>query len=260
MEDNMNLDFITQFFQFSLLDFLIYAIITVLISFIFVKLFSFLINKATKRFDIEITINYLLKDFVKYFISIIAFIIILNLAGIDVNGIVVSLGIVGISIGFAARDIISSFVSGIFIISDKTVKVGEIIEVEDIKGEVKKVGFRTTTLVTTDNLIVTIPNIVLAQNPYINHTFFDEHRIDLELIIPFNVSINEFKETFNKKISTLPWVLEDSSPRVVVKEMVNRGIKLKISAWAKDYSKIEKYRLNLADELRMIINEIEDIE
>ena len=254
--DKMNLNIINQFFQPSTLNFLLYVAITLIISAILIKLFSFLMNKATKKFDIEITLNYLLKDLVKYLIYIIAVIIILNLVGIDISGLVVSLGIVGIIIGFAARDIISSFVSGMFILADKTVKVGEIIEVNNIKGEVKKLGFRTTTLVTTDNLIVTIPNAVLAKNPYINHTFFDKQRIDLEVIMPFNVDINKFKDVFNQKISNLEWTLEDSSPRVVVKEMIDNGMRLKISAWGQDYSKMEIYRLDLGDEVRKIINEM----
>jgi len=247
---------ITQSFQHSNLNFLIYVAVTLIISFILIKLFSFLINKATKKFDIEITLNYLLKDLIKYSIYIIALIIILSLVGIDIGGLVVSLGIVSIIIGFAARDIISSFVSGMFILADKTVKIGEIIEVNNIKGEVKKLGFRTTTLVTADNLIVTIPNGVLAKNPYINHTFFDKQRIDLEVIVPFNVDINKFKDVFNQKISNLKWVLEDSSPRVVVEKMIDTGMRLKISAWGQDYSKMEIYRLDLADEVRKIINEI----
>jgi len=253
----MNLEFITQVFHYSTFNFLIYAIITVIISFILVKLFSFIINKVTEKFDIDATLNYLLNDIFKYLIYISAFIIILNLAGIDVNGIIVSLGIVGISIGFAARDIISSFVSGMFILADKTVKVDEIIEVGNVKGKVKKLGFRTTTVVTADNLIVTIPNSVLATNPYINHTFFDNHRIDLNIVIPANINVGKFKGIFIQKISNLDWVLENSSPRVVVDEIMATGTKLKISAWAQDYSKIETHRLNLADEVREIINEVE---
>ena len=251
----MNLEFITQFFQDYTIYFFIYVAITVIISFILIKSFSFLINKISKKFEAEATLNYLLKDIIKYLIYIAAFIIILNLAGIDITGLVVSLGIVGISIGFAARDIISSFVSGMFILADKTVKVGEIIEVGTIKGKVKKLGLRSTTLITADNMIVTVPNSVLARTPYINHTFFDNYRIDLTATIPMNIDLNKFKTVFIKKISNLEWVLDDSPPRVVVGEIIDNGVKLRISAWGQNYSKIEDYRIDLADELRIIINE-----
>lgn len=252
----MNLNSILQSLEYPLVEFLVYSVLVVIISLILVKFFSFLINKATEKFKIEMTLNYLLKDLSKYSIYILAFIVILDMAGINISALVVSLGIIGISIGFAARDIISSFVSGIFILADKTVKVGEVIEVNDIKGKVKKLGFRTTTLITPDNLIVTVPNSVLAKNPYINYTFLDEHRIDLEVIIPFNVNINKFKKIFIQKVSNLEWALENSSPQIIVKEMVDTGLSLKISAWSKDYSEIENCRLDLADEVRNIINEI----
>jgi len=252
----MNLDFFYGFLKYPILELLLYTAVVIIISFFLIKLFSFIINKLSKKFDMEITLNYLLKDLIKYLIYIIAVISILKFTGIDISALVVSLGIVGISIGFAARDIISSFVSGLFLLADKTVKVGEVIEVGDIKGKVTKLGFRTTTLVTPDNSIVTVPNSVLAKNPYISHTYSEEHRIDLNVIIPFNIDIDEFEKIFNQKISNLEWVLKDSSPKLSVIEITDMGTKLKLSAWGKEYSKIESYRLDMANEVKKLINEL----
>ncbi len=231
-------------------------IIIIVVAFVLTNIFAFLINKISKKFNLEITLNYLLKDLLKYSIWIIAFITILEVGGVDVSAIVVSLGIVGISVGFAARDIVSSFVAGMFILADKTVKVGEVIKIDDIRGKVKKLGFRTTTLVTPDNLIVTVPNSVLSKNPYLSYTYLDEQRVDLEIALPYNVDLEEFKSIFMEKIIGLDWVLDDSKPRVVVREMIPEGIILKISAWATDYSQIEIYRLNLANEARILITKI----
>jgi small conductance mechanosensitive channel len=242
--------------QYPFLEFLLYTGIVLIVSVVLVKILVFIINKASKKFEIELTLNYLLKDLAKYVIYIFALLIILGMAGVDINALIVSLGVAGITIGFAAKDIISSFVSGIFILSDKTVKVGEVIEVNDIKGEVKKLGFRTTTLVTPDNLIVTVPNTVLAKNPYTNHTFFDKHRIDLEVIVPFNVDIDDFEKTLTKQIVELPWNLKNSSPKVIVVKMTEEGSKLKISAWGDEYSEIENCRLDIANEVRKLIVEI----
>jgi len=247
---------INIFSQYPFVRFLIYIVIILIATVISVKISSLFINRITEKFEIELTFNYLLKDFLKYLIYIIAFLMILEVVGVDINALVVSLGVVGIAIGFAARDVISSFVSGIFILADKTVKVGEVIKVNDIKGKVTKIGFRTTTIVTVDNLIVTIPNTVLAKNPYINYTFFDKYRIDLEVIIPFNVDINNFEKILIQRISNLNWVLVDSSVKVDVIEMNENGIKVKISAWGENYSKIDSCRLDLANEVRKLIGEM----
>lgn len=242
--------------SYPFLEFSLYTGIIIIVSIVLVKILAVLINKATKKFDIEVTLNYLLKDLTKYLIYIFAFLIILGVAGIDINALIVSLGVAGITLGFAAKDIISSFVSGIFILADKTVKVGEVIEVDDIMGEVKKLGFRTTTLVTPDNLIVTVPNTVLAKNPYTNHTYFDKHRIDLEVIIPLNIDIGNFERILTKRVSELLWNLKNSHPKVIVMEMIEEGFKLKISAWGNEYSEIENCRLDIANEVRKLIVEI----
>lgn len=243
--------------QYPFIGYFIYVVIILIATLISVKISSLLINRVSKRFGIELTFNYLLKDLVKYLIYIIAFLMILDIVGIDVNALIVSLGVVGITLGFAARDVISSFLSGIFILADKTVKVGEVIEVNDVKGKVTKMGFRTTTIVTVDNLIVTIPNTVLAKNPYTNYTFFDKYRIDLNIIIPFNVDIGNFEKTLIQRVSNLNWVLIDSSPKVDIIEMNENGIKVKISAWGENYSRIDCYRLDLANEVRKLIEELD---
>lgn len=251
----MNLNsFFQSIFQNNYIGIIITIIAILAISLLLIHIFYYIINKASKRLDMDITVSYLLKDLIKYIIYIIAFVIILEIVGIDVTGLIVSLGIIGISIGFAGRDVISNFISGIFILSDKTIKVGEFIEVEDVKGKVEKVGFRTTTLITPDNSIVTIPNSVLSSNPYMNHTYLKEHRIDMIISLPYNIDLNQFKESFTKKIEELDWVLKNTPPKIFIKELKNSGIELKISAWGTDYSKVEEYRLNLAEEARKIIN------
>jgi len=244
------------FYDYGYLSIIFTIIIIILLAVILTNFIVFIINKISNRWDLEITLNYLLKDLSKYLIWIVAFFAILETVGVDVSAIVVSLGIVGISFGFAARDIISSFLAGIFIIADNTVKIGEVIEIGDVRGRVKSLGFRTTTLVTPDNLIVTVPNSVLSTNLYISYTYFDEQRIDLEVSIPYNVDLENFKEIFIEQTSALDWVLDDPKPRIVVKEIISEEITLKISAWANEYSKIEQYRLNLANETRKIINEL----
>ena len=228
--------------------------IILIVSYVLINILSYIINKFSVKIDLEKTIKYLLKDLTKYLIYIIAIILILEIIGVNVSGIFVSLGIIGVIVGFAARDIISNFMSGIFLLTDKTVKVGEFINVGNVEGKVKKLGFRTTTLITLDNLVVTIPNSVLSKNPYTSHTYLDETRVDLLVIIPYEVDLNDFKSSSIKAISKLEWVLKDFPPKVFMKEINEVGIKLKISAWINEYSKIEEYRMNLANVIREQIN------
>jgi len=233
---------------------IIVIVIILIVSHVLINVLFYIINKFSVKVDLEKTLEYLTKDLVKYLIYIIALILVLETLGMDVSGIFISLGIIGIAIGFASRDVISNFMSGIFLLADKTVKVGEVIDVGNVKGKVKKLGFRTTTLVTSDNLIVTVPNSVLSKSPYTNHTYFDEIRVDLEVVIPYEIDLDEFKSSSIKALSKLEWVLKDIPPKIFIKEMNEVGIKLKISAWFNEYPKIEEYRMNLANVIRKQIN------
>lgn len=228
--------------------------IILIVSYALINILAYVINKLSRKIDLEKTLEYLLKDLTKYLIYIIAVILILELLGVNISGIFISLGIIGVVVGFAARDIFSNFMSGIFLLADKTVKVGEFINVGNVEGKVKKLGFRTTTLVTLDNLIVTIPNSVLSKNPYTNYTYLDETRVDLIVMIPYEIDLNEFKSSAITIISKLEWVLKDSPPKIFIKEMNESGIMLKITAWLSEYSKIEECRMNLANVIRKQIN------
>jgi len=247
----LNLNF---FPNYPFIEDIIAIILILIVSYVLTRVFSYLINKLCVKINLEKTLEYLTKDLVKYLIYIVALILILEIIGVNVSGIFISLGIIGVVIGFAAKDIISNFMSGIFLLADKTVKVGEFIDVGNVKGQVEKLGFRTTTLITSDNLVVTIPNSVLSKNPYTNHTFLDETRVDLEIIIPYEIDLDEFKTSSLKAISRLEWVLKDIPPKIFMEEMNESGIELKISAWFNEYSKMEEYRMNLANVVRNQIN------
>ncbi|MCL2115705.1 MAG: mechanosensitive ion channel family protein [Methanobrevibacter sp.] len=247
----MNLNY---FQAFLFIEEIIAIVIILIVSHLLINALSYLIKKFSRKIELEKTLEYLAKDLSKYLICIIALILILELLGVNVSGIFISLGIIGIIFGFAAQDVISNFMSGIFLLADKTVKVGEVIDVGNAKGVVKKLGFRTTTLITSDNLVVTIPNSVLSKNHYTNHTYFDETRVDLEILIPYEIDLDEFKSSSIQSISKLEWVLNDIPPRIIVKEMNETGINLKISAWFNEYPKIEEYRMNLANVIRKQIN------
>ena len=91
---------------------------------------------------------------------------ILNLFGVNLYGTLLSLGIVGIAVSLAAKDIISNLFSGIILIIGKSIKTGDTIEINKTKGVVQYIHLRTTTIKDDDGIISTIPNSTLTNNLY----------------------------------------------------------------------------------------------
>lgn len=234
---------------------LIVIILTISVSFFIIKWFSFFIKRYGKKWDWDLTVVQVLQDIIKYVVSILAVSIILKEIGIDITAIAVSLGIVGVAVGFASRDTISNFISGIIILIDKSFKVGDTIEISNNKGKVTKVGFRTTTITNPNNSVITIPNSLFSKNPYSNYTYMDRRRVDLNVTVSYQVDLEKLSHQLEERISAFSWVLTDSRPEMMIRELSDVGVKLLVTAWTGDLWKTAEYRSLMAEEMKKILGE-----
>lgn len=207
------------------------------------------INNTGKKFESDQTLIQVINELVKYTVYAFAVTLILNEIGINITAIAVSLGIVGIAVGFAARDTISNFIAGLFVLGDKSFKVGDIIEISNQKGKVMIMGFRVTKLVTPDNNIITIPNSNFSKNVHINHTPLEEKRVDLDVTVPYSVDIEDIIKSFDELTSGFKWALDEPKANVNINELSDIGIKATLSVWVDDPWKVADYRSIIAKKI-----------
>lgn len=111
-----------------------------------------------------------MKRFIQLVIYVSALVLILWVFKVDITGLVAGLGVGALIVGFALQDFIENWVSGLLIVSGKTYKVGDVIQVGDFKGVVVEVSLRTTSLKTFDENKIVIPNSVLLKEKIVNLT------------------------------------------------------------------------------------------
>ena len=232
-----------------LLKDIIVTIIILIASLLIIKWTSIFINNTGKKFEFDATLIQVINELIKYTIYALAVTLILNELGINITAIAVSLGIVGIAVGFAARDTISNFISGLFVLGDKSFKVGDIIEISDQKGKVTIMGFRVTKLVTPDNNIITIPNSNFSKNVFINHTLLEGKRVDLDVNIPYNIKVEDISESFKELTSGFKWALDVPKANVIINELSDTGVKATLSVWVDDPWKVVEYRSIIAKKI-----------
>ena len=242
----MNLETI---FSYPILKDIIVTIIILIASFLIIKWASMFINNTGKKFESDQTLIQVINELIKYTVYAFAVTLILNEIGINITAIAVSLGIVGIAVGFAARDTISNFIAGLFVLGDKSFKVGDIIEISNQKGKVMIMGFRVTKLVTPDNNIITIPNSNFSKNVHINHTPLEEKRVDLDVTIPYSVDIEDITKSFDELTSGFKWALDEPKANVNINELSDNGIKATLSVWVDDPWKVADYRSIIAKKI-----------
>jgi len=146
-------------------------ILIIVIALILVNIFNrFIVGVAEKRAKVRKGTLVHLKRFFQILIYTLAFIAILSVLKIDITAAVAGLGVGALIIGFALKDIIENWVSGLLIISGKTYTIGDVIRVGNITGTVTDISLRTTKLKTYDRNEIIIPNSVMVKEKIINLT------------------------------------------------------------------------------------------
>jgi small-conductance mechanosensitive channel len=140
----------------------------------------------TKRKSINASTHTLIINIGYYTIFIITFFIVLKVMGIDLSSITLIAGALSVGIGFGLQNIISNFVSGIILMFEHSVKIGDYIEFdENLRGHVVDIKMRSLTINTNSNIDIIVPNQDLIQNRVVNWTMNDNIR---RFEIPFGVA------------------------------------------------------------------------
>lgn len=232
---------------------LIKIAIILVVSLIITKWSIYIVKKIGSQFNFELTLIQVINEIIKYSVIAVAITLCLREVGVDINAIIVSLGIVGIAVGFAARDTLSNFIAGMFILADQSFKVGDIIEMSGKRGKVIKLGLRVTTIKTDDNKIITIPNSTFSSSVYVNYTSRETRRVELNVNIPYEIELEETVNSMVKVASNCQWALPQPKPNVLIKEMTDTGIKATINVWVEDPWKVATYKSQLALKVKELL-------
>jgi small-conductance mechanosensitive channel len=237
----------------NLIEVLIIIILAIIIAKIMGKVIEAALTKI-KYFKDNSTGVYLIRDLVVYFIYFVALMDILRLFGVNLYGTLLSLGIVGIAVSLAAKDLISNFFSGIILIIGKSIRSGDTIEINKTKGVVQFIHLRTTTIKDDDGIISTIPNSTLTNNLYKLYKDPEKYRININGGLPLNVDLDEFNQYIIEKINELDGVLDNPKPKIFARDITFEQTNVKVSFWIKDFNKKDDYKLIITNEIRKFTN------
>ncbi len=128
-----------------------------------------------------------------------------------------SAGVAGIAIGFAAKDTLANFISGVFILMDAPYKVGDVIIIDEVtRGQVTDIGMRSTRLLTVDNVEVTVPNAVIGNAKIVNESSGPtlQMRVRATVGVAYGSDIDQVREVLAGAARGLPHVAPDEEPTV----------------------------------------------
>jgi small-conductance mechanosensitive channel len=162
-------------------------------------------------------------------------------SGLSVDRITVVLGALGVGVGLGLQNIVNNFVSGIILIFDRPVRIGDTVEVGDKKGRVKEISIRTSTLLTEEGAEVIIPNGDVLSNHIVNWTLSNNHvRLALSFNIekptdPEKIKPDAIKEIVKKNSN----VLQIREPQIMLNALNSKTSELRVYFWINDVTKTQ---------------------
>jgi small-conductance mechanosensitive channel len=180
-----------------------------------------LASKFKKR---EGTLAALLR-LVHYTIIIIGFGIALQTIGINISALFAAGAVFAIAIGFAMQNIVQNFVSGIILLVERSIKPGDILEVEGVVVKVIDMGIRTTVVRTWRDEELIMPNSIFSQSTVKNYTLRDNvFRLGAEVGVHYNSDMKKVIEVLEETARNIPWRLPEPEPRVLLQEFGDSAV------------------------------------
>lgn len=220
--------------QITLRSFAYFTLLLVLLFWMSGKLRHLLANRLLIRTKLEIGERQAIASIMRYLVLLVGFLVVLQTVGIDLTTLNVIAGAVGIGIGFGLQNVANNFISGLIILFERPIKVGDRIEVGHIDGDVIEIGARSTTVLTNDNISIIVPNSKFITENTVNWKYTDAW---VRFRIPVGVSYHSDVRLVEKLLLEVarenPDVLDHPPPKVWFRGFGESSLNFELLAWNK---------------------------
>ena len=162
------------------------------------------------------------------------FILVMGAAKVPMSGLVMIFSALSLGIGLGLQPVAANFVSGMIILFDRSVRVGDFVSLDDGReGFVEAINMRSTTVETTDGKDIMVPNTTFIENSYENWTHKDpRQRYEVYFTVPYDTNIDKLEDIIIPEISAHPSVLQEpEEPDLELREFGPNGINFAVEFW-----------------------------
>ena len=174
-----------------------------------------------------------LKRVFKWGIVFLAFLIILDLCGVNTASLLTVLGAVGLAVGLALKDTLSNMAAGIVLLVMRPYNPGDYIECGSVAGTIQTMGLLTSVVTTPDGLFVSVPNTALQGAPIKNFNRNDLRRVDIVVGVSYSDNIEEGVKALMKFMEENAIILKEPVPKVLIAELADSSVNLQLRFWVK---------------------------
>ena len=212
---------------------LLLTIILFIVGSRLIKVVRKIVRRSMERTGADMGVIQFMDSLIKLLLYFLLIMFLADGIGVDTTSVMALVGSAGLTIGLAFQGSLSNFAGGVLILLIKPFKVGDYIIYTsgNLEGKVTKIEMFYTTLFTIDNKKVVIPNGTLSNSSLINVTAEDKRRIDITVGVSYTANLKLAKEVCLNLLAAQPAVLQDQNNLVVVDDLADSSVNLKICCW-----------------------------
>jgi len=233
--------------KLSLVQIFLLVALLIFVFWLSSKTKHFLYNSFLAKSGLDRALQYAIAQIVSNIVLIVGFFVVLDNSGIHLGTLTVFAGAVGVGVGFGLQNIASNFISGLVILAERPITIGDRVDVAGISGQVQQIRARSTVIRTNDNITMIVPNTKFIESPVTNWTYGDPR---VRFRIPVGVAYgSDLKKACQALLATArenAHTLDDPPPSVFLDKFGDNAIELELVVWSSDMSsRPRRYRSDL---------------
>jgi potassium-dependent mechanosensitive channel len=199
------------------------------------------------RLKISVGKSYAVSSLLHYIIITLGFLAAIGMLGVDLTKVTVLAGALGVGIGFGLQSIVNNFISGLILLVERPVHVGDTVEVGELLGQVRSIGIRASTVRTRQGADIIVPNSQLISEKVTNWTLSDQmRRIDLPVGVSYGAVPGDVIKVLEKVANENRHVLPDPPPQGLFIGFGDSSINFELRAWTDHFDNWPQIRSELA--------------
>ncbi|MFV1883933.1 MAG: mechanosensitive ion channel family protein [Balneola sp.] len=213
---------------------------SIIVFILFIVGFSFLASfvkkvlnkKILPKFIKDSGLRYTLARMSQYVIVIIGIFVSFQFLGINLTGLAVIFGFLSVGIGFGLQNVTSNFISGLIVLFERPISVGDRVEVNNIEGDVQEINIRSTKVKTLDNISIIVPNSEFVSKDVINYSHGDPtYRLGINVGVAYGSDLDDVLKALNEVAEENKNVLKNPSHDVHLRNFGDSAWDMKLLVW-----------------------------
>lgn len=227
---------------------LVWLILVWIVTFVFLRIVRSALNRSHR---LDVAKKYSIFTILRYIVVVIISVFSLQILGFNLSVLLAGSAALLVGLGLGIQALFSDYISGIIILFDSSVKVGDIVEINGLVCKVIEINLRTTTVLTRDDKYIILPNTDLTRHHLINWTHEEiKARFDVSVGVEYGADVEQVMELLAAAATEIPGISKEPVPFVRFNDFGESSLDFTVYFWTEDVFRVE----NTKSSLRVVIS------